>query len=359
MAQRTSRDRNRSKQGRRRIELEGRVSKRIKVDDTALEAISGLMNLDDATSELEAVDQRMKVTARRLMRSGEYELSDDTKKCDDMSQLKLLVIRRLISEASIPPPRNKDSLFKLLVDIAKELMLNEFELVVWAIYLQRFVWRDQSLPLETLLTYSAFAAKTHMHERVADFRSQLSSRFPVAKATDWMSQHKGLMGIGSREFKDTFKRMTKPLVSQEDLKVIDYNYYVDELLQISHPNTQDNSGAEARKMELQEDSLELDASLFSDELALQPAMQKQHSQDEYESPGLLQQLTFGTYALMTTPSFENFEGLLPCLSLSRTNSVSAHQMQLRRHNSKGELTSLPSLRRQSSFVASLINSKFL
>jgi hypothetical protein len=359
MAQKASRDRNRSKQVKRlrRDECEGRVSKRIKVDDSALEAISGLMNLDDATSELEAVDQKMNVTARRLLR-GEYELRDDNKKGDDMSQLKLLVIRRLISEAAIPPPRNKDSLFKLLVDIAKELMLNQLELVVWAIYLARFVWKDQSLPLETLLTYSAFAAKTHMNDGVTDFRSQLSPRYPVAKATDWMSQYRGQMGIGSREFNETYKRMSKPLVSQEDLKVIDYNYYVDEILQISHPPTQDISGAEASKNELQEDSLELDAALFGDELTLQPAMQKQYSQDECESPGLLRQLSFEGYPLMTTPSFENFEGLMPCLSLSRPTSVSAHTMQLRRHNSKGDLTPL-SLRRQSSFVASLINSKFL
>jgi hypothetical protein len=80
-------------------------------------------------------------------------------------------LRKISSEPVIPPDVKRCPLMKSLCDTAKDLLLNELEIVVWAIYLDKYVWPNATeANFSELLLYSAFAAKTYMNEDITAFQ---------------------------------------------------------------------------------------------------------------------------------------------------------------------------------------------
>lgn len=331
--------------------------KRPKPNEGALETFTNSMNPEEIRVSAEATGDKTNVTTRLLLK---YDTAQAMYTHEGMSQICILIIRRLISEADLPSPRNKECILKLLTDAARELLMNELELVAWAVYLEKFVWKDMSLSLETLLVYSAFAVKSYMIDDIAMYQTHLSRRFPnfTTKYNEWITKNRTRMGIPARDLNIKYRRLTKPLTSKDDLKLIDYNTYVDEILQISPPYTsmQDRASANAAKLEIHNELSEPE-----DEEAVNPdSSQQLAKQDSLNEPGILdfpqRQLSFGSFGMM--PPFDSFDSINYIPNFSRQNSNSTHQMQLRRTNSKEEVAALPSMYRANSFVSSLINSDF-
>jgi len=70
----------------------------------------------------------------------------------------------------VPAEIRRLPLLRSLCDTAKDLLLNELEIVVWAIYLEKYVWpAAKEEDLSEMLLYSAFAAKTYMNEDIQAF----------------------------------------------------------------------------------------------------------------------------------------------------------------------------------------------
>jgi hypothetical protein len=361
MAQKSARDDKipqRLKRLRRDEPLE-KAPKRLKANDETLEAISSSMSLGEGNTSAEAAAEKGRLASKSLHK---YSQQMALYLHEGMSQLSMLVIRRLIAEAAVPAPRNKESLLKMLSETAKELLLNELELVVWSIYLDKFVWKDLGLPLETLLMYSAFAVKTYMNDEITVFQTHLNSRFSnfTSRYNEWITKHRSRMGIAPRELNTKFKKLTKPLISQDDVKVIDYNYYVDEILQISPPySSAQDRGQTDQRPEVNKEQLELEPQFYNDDrVLLHPSLLKQESIEEYDNPDLSRQWSIGSFGM--NPPLDRYESIMGNFfpGMSRQSSMNMHTMQLRRANSKEEVTALPNLAKQSSFVSSLINSDY-
>jgi hypothetical protein len=360
MAQKSARDdkiTQRLKRLRRDEPLE-KAPKRLKANDETLEAISSAMCLGEGNTSADAAPEKGRLASKSLHK---YSQQQALYLHEGMSQLSMLVIRRLIAEAAVPAPRSKESLLKMLSETAKELLLNELELVVWSIYLEKFVWKDLGLPLETLLMYSAFAVKTYMNDEITVFQTHLNSRFSnfTSRYNEWITKHRSRMGIAPRELNTKFKKLTKPLISQDDVKVIDYNYYVDEILQISPPysTVPDRGSTDMQRPEANKEQLELEQQFYNDDRVLHhPSLQKQASIEEYDHPDLSRQWSIGSFGM--NPPLDRYDSFAGNFFPGMSRQSSMHTMQLRRTNSKEEVPAVPSLNKQSSFVSSLINSDY-
>jgi len=49
--------------------------------------------------------------------------------------------------------------------------MNTFEIVVWAIYLERYVWPANGINLKNALLFSAFTAKEYLNDDVLNIES--------------------------------------------------------------------------------------------------------------------------------------------------------------------------------------------
>lgn len=333
--------------------------KKPKFYDASAEAFTNAIGLGESKPSSEIAAEKSKNASKLQVK---YEHSLALYMHEGMSQASMLVLRRLISEADIPSPRNKECLMKLLTDASKELLLNELELVAWAIYMEKFVWKDLSLSLETLLLYSAFAVKSYMNDEVAMFQTHLNNRFInfTSQYNQWITKIRSRMGIPARELNTKYRKLTKPLTSMDDIKVIDYNIYVDDILQVSPPYTalHDRAFIEMQRPELQKQQPEVDDHFYTPGI-LQPILHKQDSVEDNDAIDLTRQ--WSNMGTMMPPSFERYDSALSFFpSFSRQNSAntSTHQMQLRRMNSKEEVAALPTMNRANSFVSSLINSDY-
>lgn len=358
MSRKSSRDLKLSKRLKRlrSDDPDDEVVKKAKVTDCSFETISRAMSLGDPKPLEEPTVDNSKSSSKLLQK---YEVALALYLQDGMSQLSMLVLRRLISEAEVPPPRNKDSLLSILTDAARELQLNEFELVAWAIYLEKFVWNDLGEELETLVLYSAFAVKSYMNIDIAMYQAQLNrhvSNFTL-RYNEWISRLRSRMCIQARELNTKFKRLTKPLTVNDNVKVIDYNIYVDEILQISPPYgavETKSRGEGGYKVPVVTANLELEDRLFN--------CGQIHKMDSFEDNEVVEfftrQIGLGNFNLMV-PEDRYESGFERYSTISRQNSAnsSTHKMTLRRSNSRGENTP-NQISRANSFVSSLVNCEY-
>lgn len=152
-----------------------------------------------------------------------------------MSQQIFLIIRRAASDPCIPSEIKSQPLLQLMLATAKEVQLNEFESIVWALYLKKFVWQDQSLSLVTKLMYAALAAKTYMNEDTEAVQAFLNAKFNkfTENFNSWLVAYRGRMSITPRQMNEAFRELSTG-VSLDKSGVVDYNFYVDEILELSH-----------------------------------------------------------------------------------------------------------------------------
>lgn len=115
----------------------------------------------------------------------------------------------------MPPEIRRQPLLKSLCDTAKDLLLNELEIVVWAIYLQKYVWPSATeADLSEMLLYSAFAAKTFMNEDIQAFqqfivKNKISSFNQVYN--EWLAEHRQKMGIPPKELNKMYVYLNRSL----------------------------------------------------------------------------------------------------------------------------------------------------
>lgn len=82
---------------------------------------------------------------------------------------------------------------------------------------------------------SAFAVKSYFNEDVSPYQAYLASKYPEFSENYalWYEKHKNQLGVSPIELNEKFKDLNKLTSIQGQPKVVDYNYYVDEILQNS------------------------------------------------------------------------------------------------------------------------------
>ncbi|CAG9327478.1 unnamed protein product [Blepharisma stoltei] len=158
-----------------------------------------------------------------------------------VSQQSQLLIRRISSNLSSSGEISSQLLFRILNEVLQELTLNELEVVSWAIALDRYNWKENTMPIQNLLLNVAFAVKNQLNEDIAPYKAYLSSKSAdyMDEYSSWAETIKPLMSINAKDINNKFKELGKLVGVPGDSKIQDYNYYVDEILQISQPAIQD------------------------------------------------------------------------------------------------------------------------
>ncbi|CAG9323407.1 unnamed protein product [Blepharisma stoltei] len=153
------------------------------------------------------------------------------------SQLSFLLLRRIIQNPKIPCEFRAQPLFRLLVDACNALALNEIEISVWAIFLDRCVWADNIAKLDYVLYYSALSAKGYTNSDISPYLSFLASKIGnfYSNYMQWTQRNRSQLEVTDKELNCIYKKLRSPY--NEDL--VDYNYYVDDILQMSPPYMSD------------------------------------------------------------------------------------------------------------------------
>lgn len=207
---------------------------------------------------------------------------------EGVSQENMLILRRIAAHPNVPYDYKNRPLLRFLTQVSKELMLNKLELVMWGMYLEKIVWKDTSLSLKNLLFFSAYAAKLYLNYDISDLNHYLALKFTdfLEAAKKWIDQHDiALFNINTVELNHRFNELCTP-PNDHDYILLDYNFYVDEIIQGElHYSDIENISEELPEEPKEEESLDPPPPLLSSviscfdsnyDLAL-PTLSKEHS----------------------------------------------------------------------------------
>lgn len=88
-----------------------------------------------------------------------------------------IMLRRVVTDSKISLDLKRLPLLLLLTETSEEMMLNDLEIMVWALYLERFVWNETCIPFKAMLFITALAVKSYMNESVLPYQAYLSAKF--------------------------------------------------------------------------------------------------------------------------------------------------------------------------------------
>lgn len=191
---------------------------------------------NDKISELELcrdIEIKQKGVISRPSLLAEYDRSFTEYIQKIYSQDIIRMVRRISHSARIDPKFRSQSVLRLLVDSTQELMLSPFEVAVFAIYLDRFGWKEPFLSPHIMLTYVGLASKIFMEADVSHILKFLSGRIMNVEKEfkNWYKNIEEFTKINIVEINETYNGLSEISVSG----IVNYSYYVDEILQISPP----------------------------------------------------------------------------------------------------------------------------
>lgn len=154
---------------------------------------------------------------------------------DGITQQILLYLKFLVRNTKISPEHKSLPLLHLLEDCCKDFLLNDLEVVMWGILLDKLVWVEKSRNLKISLLYTAYAAKCNLNllEDLSSLNTFIKLKYPGFHPayTQWSSLNSTKLSVSLRDFNKCFTRFLSLPVTD----IIDYNYYVDDLLHIAPP----------------------------------------------------------------------------------------------------------------------------
>ena len=167
-----------------------------------------------------------------------------------LSQTSLLIIRRIASNPEIPSYFRCQPLLRFIESAVIELMMNEFEITLFGIYLENFGWEDKEFPLELILACSGLVVKRKLSQQSDIILGHFESIFPSFGFSfkSWEIKYENLLEIDSRHINLKYASYSSPTESPE--RIINYNYVVDDILRtslsynIAEPTVKEESGRE-------------------------------------------------------------------------------------------------------------------
>ena len=152
---------------------------------------------------------------------------------EGISQQSQHLLRKITSSPVVPESFRGSSLLITLNLITQEFFMNELEIVVLSIYLEKFAWPDTSRDSEFLVRQTAYAVKHNLSEDIQAINAYISFKYPkfLEDFQPWYESYKHLMTVNPRDLNDKFKELSKAAALPGDAKIMDYNSYVDEILQ--------------------------------------------------------------------------------------------------------------------------------
>ena len=157
-----------------------------------------------------------------------------------------LSLHRMSKASTIPPSVRKQPYLKMLIEVCKELQLNELEIALWAIILDSVNWNSHSHA--RVLLFAGFSAKTYMNEDTELFKHHIGLQVPSFshEYTLWIHGQEPAAKVSVRMLNLKYCSLYSPAPCEEC--AIDYNYYVDELLEVSPPVIQPHALKQAEEL---------------------------------------------------------------------------------------------------------------
>lgn len=191
-----------------------------------------------------------------------YEVQQTSYCIEGTTQTTQMFLRAISTSA--PKAYKKLPLLRLLSEASKELMLNELEVALWAIYLERLVWPVTDTQLS--LVFAAFSVKLYLNDDTEPIEAQLSRRIAnFSEMYESWTEDKQFT-VSPRELNSKFRALTSLAQQPEDEAIVDYNYYVDDILQIAPATThaQEPPLCEVKEEVFEDLSLDRNMSISSD-----------------------------------------------------------------------------------------------
>ena len=168
-----------------------------------------------------------------------------------LSQTSLLIIRRIASNPEIPSYFRNQPLLRFIESAVSELLMNEFEITLFGIYLESFGWEDKEYPLELIMACSGLLVKKQLSQQAEIILGHFESIFPsfAFSFKSWEIKYEHLTDIDSRHINLKYDSYSSAADSPEE-RIINYNYLVDDILRtslsynIAEPITRENGANE-------------------------------------------------------------------------------------------------------------------
>ena len=153
-----------------------------------------------------------------------------------LTQTRQIYILRIVSDRKIPLQFQSMPLLRLIRHTVEEMMMNDIEIVMWAIYLDRFAWQEFSQCLKLLLYISAYAVKSYLSSSLEPFQAYLTYKFNNFSLyfNKWLEKSKNKLCTSPRDLNKKFTYLSARL-QPEEVYLINYNFTVDEILEMAPP----------------------------------------------------------------------------------------------------------------------------
>ncbi|CAG9320596.1 unnamed protein product [Blepharisma stoltei] len=148
------------------------------------------------------------------------------------------MLRRITKYDRIPKDFQARPLYINLSGIIDELMLNELEIALWAIYLENLVWKNFDTYAERFLLYTAYKAKQVLNEdSIGLYRMYLNVKIKHFEENfqSWMTKYEGEIKVNLKMINEKLNMLKVVKDKNSDYCMLNYNYYVDAILLTAVP----------------------------------------------------------------------------------------------------------------------------
>ena len=127
----------------------------------------------------------------------------------------------------------KELLLESLLKIQQDLQMNELEIALFSIYLEKFGWRCTD-NIELVFLFAGYTAKCFLNEKNAALESNLHKKYPFfTDYQKWIFRFRNCVNIGYIEINYAYMKLNKADATTEEVDAYDYNSAVMQLIEAS------------------------------------------------------------------------------------------------------------------------------
>lgn len=156
-----------------------------------------------------------------------------TRNLDSMTYKGYLFILRVAEQGVNCLGGSKEEILGMMMEIQQLLSLNELEITLWAIYLEKFGWLGADTMQKKLL-YTAYTSKAVLNEDISSLKQKIIEKFACFTGYEaWIIQYRTLVSVGYIELNYTYAKLSKVDNTAEEIDSYDYNIAVTQLIENS------------------------------------------------------------------------------------------------------------------------------
>lgn len=132
---------------------------------------------------------------------------------------------------------NKKFVLEKLIRAFKDLQLNEVEISLLNIYLERFGWNSadsNTINVDFIILFSAYAAKCFLNQNTSEFESKMMKKYPnFNEYPKWICRYRNSLVVGYVELNYAYAQLSSADITVEEVDCFDYNLAVTQLIENS------------------------------------------------------------------------------------------------------------------------------